>query len=148
MQDVHCSRSRRTVFVLKEEVKFMNQNPATQTLNPSLYLRLESAAVLGVCIAALIQLGCPGWLVAVLFLTPDLAMLGYLVNPKVGAISYNLAHFQLLAIGLAAFGLIVHLPTATFIGLIWLAHIEFDRTLGYGLKNSSFNDTHLGRIGK
>ncbi len=131
-----------------EEVKPMNQNPATQSLNPSFYLRLESAAILGACIAALIHLGCPWWLAAVLFFTPDFAMLGYLINPKVGAISYNLAHFQVLAIGLAAFGLISSLPTVIFIGLIWLAHIEFDRTFGYGLKNSSFNDTHLGRIGK
>jgi Domain of unknown function (DUF4260) len=123
-------------------------NPATQSLNPTNYLRFESAAVLGVCIVALSHLGCPWWLAAVFFLTPDLAMLGYLINPRVGAISYNLAHFQLFAIAIAALGLISSLPTATFIGLTWLAHIEFDRTLGYGLKNSSFQDTHLGRIGK
>jgi hypothetical protein len=137
-----------TVRLQNREVKRMNQNPVTQSLNPNFYLRLESAAVLGACVAALIYLGCPGWLVAVLFLTPDLAMLGYLINPQVGVISYNLAHFQLLAIGLGAVGLISSQPTITWIGLIWLAHIEFDRTLGYGLKNSSFNDTHLGRIGK
>ncbi len=133
----------------------MNLNQATQTqatqthnINPNFYLRLESAALLGVCIAALIHLGCPWWLAAVLFFTPDFALLGYLVNPKFGAISYNLAHFQVLAMGLGAFGFISSLPTITFIGLIWLAHIEFDRTFGYGLKNSSFQDTHLGRIGK
>jgi Domain of unknown function (DUF4260) len=139
-----------TVCFQNKEVKRMNKNPATQSLNlnPSFYLRLESAAVLGVCVAALIHLGCPWWVAAVLFFTPDFAMLGYLINPKVGAVSYNLAHFQVLAIGLAALGLISSLPTATFIGIIWLAHIEFDRTFGYGLKNSSFQDTHLGRIGK
>ena len=126
----------------------MNQKQATHNINPSLYLRLESAAVLGVCIAALVHLGCPWRLAAALFSTPDLAMLGYLINPQIGAIAYNLAHFQLLAIGLAALGFISSLPTITLIGLIWLAHIEFDRTLGYGLKNSSFKDTHLGRIGK
>jgi Domain of unknown function (DUF4260) len=126
----------------------MNQNSATTSFNSSFYLRLESAALLGVCIAALIHLGCPWWLAAVLFFTPDFAMLGYLVNPKVGAIGYNLAHFQLFAIGLGAFGLISSQLTIAWIGLIWLAHIEFDRTLGYGLKNSSFQDTHLGRIGK
>lgn len=56
--------------------------------------------------------------------------------------------FQLLATALAAFDLISSLLKITFIGLIWLAQIEFDRTLGYGLKNSSFNDTHFGRVGK
>ena len=33
--------------------------------------------------------------------------------------------------------------------LIWLAHIGFDRALGYGLKHpSAFQHTHLGLIGK
>jgi hypothetical protein len=144
---VFAFKANSVCFEIKE-VKFMNQNSAIKNLNPSFYLRLESAAVLGVCVATLIYLACPWWLAAMLFFTPDLAMLGYLVNPKVGAISYNIAHFQVLAIGLAAIGLILRLPTATFIGFIWLAHIEFDRTFGYGLKNSSFQDTHLGRIGK
>jgi hypothetical protein len=35
------------------------------------------------------------------------------------------------------------------LALIWLAHIGFDRMLGYGLKyQSGFGDTHLGRIGR
>ena len=34
-------------------------------------------------------------------------------------------------------------------GLIWIAHVGFDRALGYGLKYASgFGDTHLGRIGR
>jgi hypothetical protein len=32
---------------------------------------------------------------------------------------------------------------------IWIAHIGFDRALGYGLKyGSGFTHTHLGRIGR
>jgi hypothetical protein len=35
------------------------------------------------------------------------------------------------------------------LALIWLAHIGFDRALGYGLKYAAgFGFTHLGRIGK
>ena len=35
------------------------------------------------------------------------------------------------------------------LGLLWVAHVGFDRMMGYGLKESSgFNDTHLGRIGR
>ncbi len=35
------------------------------------------------------------------------------------------------------------------IALIWLVHISVDRALGYGLKlPGSFQDTHLGRIGR
>lgn len=35
------------------------------------------------------------------------------------------------------------------VGALWLAHIGFDRALGFGLKEvSGFQDTHLGRIGR
>nr|WP_317038961.1 DUF4260 family protein [Urechidicola croceus] len=35
------------------------------------------------------------------------------------------------------------------IGIILFGHASFDRMLGYRLKNSdSFNNTHLGKIGK
>jgi hypothetical protein len=44
-------------------------------------------------------------------------------------------------------GLIVDAETAVQIGLIWLAHIGVDRTVGYGLKYpSGFKDTHLQRV--
>ena len=40
-------------------------------------------------------------------------------------------------------------PLTLSIAMIWLAHIGFDRALGYGLKYSAgFGFTHLGRIGK
>jgi hypothetical protein len=40
-------------------------------------------------------------------------------------------------------------PLILSIAMIWLAHIGFDRALGYGLKyTSGFGFTHLGRIGK
>jgi hypothetical protein len=39
-------------------------------------------------------------------------------------------------------------PLVLSIAMIWLAHIGFDRALGYGLKYSvGFGFTHLGRIG-
>jgi Domain of unknown function (DUF4260) len=39
-------------------------------------------------------------------------------------------------------------PLLTAVGLIWIAHIGFDRALGYGLKYPTrFGDTHLGRRG-
>ena len=47
------------------------------------------------------------------------------------------------ALGFAAYG------PALALGLIWLAHIGFDRALGYGLKSASgFRDTHLGAPGR
>ena len=78
------------------------------------------------------------------FLLPDLSFLGYLLGPKVGAWSYNALHTTVLPVLIAALGGPVTWPYT----LIWLAHIGFDRALGYGLKYSSaFGDTHLGRLG-
>jgi hypothetical protein len=46
-------------------------------------------------------------------------------------------------------GLALASPLVLSIAMIWLAHIGFDRALGYGLKYSAgFGFTHLGRIGK
>ena len=43
-------------------------------------------------------------------------------------------------------GFLVGVPAAAAGGLIWIAHIGFDRALGYGLKYpTGFGDTHLGR---
>ena len=83
------------------------------------------------------------------FLLPDLSFTGYLFGPRVGAISYNLAHsyFGAIALTIAGFAMANALVLAG--GLIWFAHIGFDRALGYGLKYAQgFSYTHLGNIGK
>ena len=39
-------------------------------------------------------------------------------------------------------------PQVLAVGLIWAAHVGFDRALGYGLKYpDGFGMTHLGSIG-
>lgn len=90
------------------------------------------------------------WLVfALLFLTPDLSMLGYLVGPRIGAVAYNAGHSHLLPASLAALALVLGSQTALLGAVIWIAHIGFDRFAGYGLKyGSRFFDTHLGRVGR
>ena len=93
--------------------------------------------------------GGPWWVYAVLFLAPDISFLGYLAGPKAGAIAYNAVHSYIVPMALltAGFGFAPSLLLA--IAIIWLAHIGFDRALGYGLKYSAgFGFTHLGRIGK
>jgi hypothetical protein len=46
-------------------------------------------------------------------------------------------------------GFSISSPLLLSIAMIWLAHIGFDRALGFGLKYSAgFGFTHLGRIGK
>lgn len=83
-----------------------------------------------------------------LFLAPDLGALGYLAGRRAGALTYNLTHTEIGPLLLVAFGLTMT-PELLPVAIIWLAHIGFDRLLGYGLKYpSSFHRTHLGEIGR
>jgi hypothetical protein len=112
-------------------------------------LRLEGFATLAATVALYAHAGFSWPAFALFFLAPDLAMLAYLFGPRAGAMGYNLAHTYVLALGLALAGLFAGVPIAAAGGLIWAAHIGFDRGLGYGLKYpSGFGDTHLGRIGR
>jgi len=110
--------------------------------------RLEGLAALGLGVAAYIGLG-QSWLVfALLFFVPDLFMLGYLRSARFGAASYNLVHTYAAPALLALLGLAIG-PLAYGVAAIWVAHIGFDRMLGYGLKlDAGFEHTHLGPIGK
>jgi hypothetical protein len=112
-------------------------------------LRLEGLCVLMVSLLAYAKFG-EGWAIfALFFFTPDLSFLGYLAGPKFGAILYNSAHSFIGALALLAGGVLLSIPVAVTAGLIWAAHIGFDRALGYGLKYSTgFGFTHLGLIGR
>lgn len=91
------------------------------------------------------NLGLPVWLWILLFFTPDIGMLGYLVNTKVGALSYNIFHHKGLALAIAFTGYYLHNDVLTATGILLFAHSAFDRMLGYGLKFAdSFKHTHLG----
>lgn len=84
-----------------------------------------------------------------LFFAPDISMLGYLINPKIGAFTYNLFHHFTVGIIIALIGFYFFNTTLLMIGSILIAHSAFDRILGYGLKYpDDFKNTHLGRIGK
>ena len=115
----------------------------------SAVLRLEGAAAFAAAIALYGHDGFSWLAFAVLFLAPDLSMLAYLVGPRAGAFAYDLVHTYALALPLAVAGFAVGSTVASALALIWIAHIGFDRMLGYGLKyRSGFGDTHLGRIGR
>ena len=110
--------------------------------------RLEGLAALAAAVTAYSWLGQSWLLFALLFLAPDLFMLGYLRSPRLGALTYNLGHTYVTPALLALFGLWTG-PLAYGLAAIWVAHIGFDRLLGYGLKlDAGFGQTHLGPIGK
>jgi len=112
-------------------------------------LKLEYAAFLLLGIYAFAQTGYSWWWFAGLFLAPDISMLGYIINNKVGAFFYNLFHHFGVAIVVYLAGTALSLPYLQVIGTILFSHSAFDRILGYGLKYpDSFQNTHLGKIGK
>ena len=94
-------------------------------------------------------LGYAWWWFFVLFLAPDLSMIGYLINPSAGAFTYNLVHHKGLAVILFLLGGVAQLQGLQLAGAIMLGHSSFDRVMGYGLKYpDAFQHTHLGMIGK
>lgn len=113
---------------------------------PRVLLRLESLAVGAAAIVAFHHSQESWTLFAVLFLFPDLSMLGYVAGPRVGAVSYNALHWYVFPLVFIAIGTKAGLGHVLSIGLIWVAHIAMDRALGFGLKYSEgFGATHLGK---
>jgi hypothetical protein len=115
---------------------------------PRTWLRLEGAAAL--VAGAALYLGSGGqpvWLIPLL-LVVDVSMVGYLIGPRPGAITYNLAHNW--ASGLLVLGAGAALPSTLLLlaGAILVGHVGMDRLAGYGLKYpTAFADTHLGYLG-
>lgn len=118
------------------------------TGNALIWIRLEGFAMLALSMVLYFELGHPWWVFLALFLVPDLSMFGYLANPRVGCACYNVVHSYVIPFGLLTFGLATDRLDLVSLVCIWIGHIGFDRSLGYGLKYpGSFKDTHLGKLG-
>lgn len=119
----------------------------TALLAPRTLVRLEGLVAL---VAAILLYSWQGgnWvLLAVLFLAPDVSMVGYVAGPRLGSATYNLVHTYIAPAVMAGLGLATRHPWVTFMALILFAHIGVDRLLGYGLKYpGAFRDTHLQRL--
>lgn len=126
---------------------------------PRIWLRLEGGAVFLLATLIYAIAGHGWWLFLALFFVPDVSFAAYLLGRGAGALGYNLLHSYLLPLallpltrmhvdvllpGLSGLNLT---PAMQAVPLVWIAHIGFDRMLGYGLKYpSGFKDTHLGRL--
>ena len=112
-----------------------------------LYLQLEALAAFSLASVVYAQQHFSWWLYGSLFFVPDLFMLGYLVNPRIGALIYNLGHTYVVPCLLIGISALSHAALVFAVALIWCAHIGFDRTMGYGLKcDSGFKVTHLQKL--
>jgi hypothetical protein len=113
-------------------------------MNPRPLLRLEGAAVLIVSLFSY-HWSQGSWLpFCLLFLVPDLSMLGYAAKVRVGAITYNAIHTYVGPLVWAGYSFGSNRPAIFSLSLRWIAHIGLDRMLGFGLKSPTrFNHTHL-----
>jgi hypothetical protein len=117
--------------------------------SPQVLLHLEGAALLVGSLVLYGELGVSWWLFVLLFLAPDLALLAYLGKDKrLAAMCYNIAHTYVLPVGLFVLGFIAERGWMMGLALIWVAHIGFDRLLGFGLKYPTvFKPTHVQQAG-
>ena len=108
-------------------------------------IQIEELIMFLGCIYLFSRLDLKWWLFPALLLVPDLAMVGYLCNPAVGAILYNIVHFKGTAVIIGLYGLAKGNKTLMLAGIILLAHSTMDRSIGAGLKYfDSFWHTNLG----
>lgn len=114
-------------------------------------LRIEEAAMTLAAIYFLFisEIDLPVWAWILLFLSPDIGMVGYLFGNKTGAVCYNLFHHKGLALAIAFAGCYVDNEIMKVAGILLFAHSSFDRIMGYGLKYfTGFKHTHLGSLEK
>jgi len=78
-------------------------------------LKLEELFLLGLSIFLFSRLDYGwGWY-ALLFLTPDLSMIGYLHSPRFGSWTYNLVHHKGLSVTLYILGYLLSNPALMFV---------------------------------
>lgn len=112
-------------------------------------LKLEELGQFLLSILLFSQLDYAWWIFPACILLPDLSMVGYLLNSKIGAWLYNFFHHKFVAIAIFILGLELSSSLITLAGAILFGHSAMDRIFGYGLKfDDNFKNTHLGWIGK
>ena len=97
---------------------------------PRALLHFEGAAVLAVALFCYQQIHASWLLFGLLFLVPDLSMIGFAAGVRMGAAAYNLVHTEVLPVLLGIASAWTHHSRALAIALIWASHIGFDRLLG------------------
>ncbi|MFN2254899.1 MAG: DUF4260 domain-containing protein [Candidatus Promineifilaceae bacterium] len=125
-----------------------NLMPGKKKLSmPRLMLHAEGLALLAGSVLLYARLDFSWLTFALLYFTPDLALLVYLADKRSGAVLYNLLHTIILPLGLGLFSFLAGFQPGIQVALIWLAHIGMDRAAGYGFKYPHKDkETHFSRI--
>src|SRR6478609_6699144 len=93
--EIHVRRPRHLVVRRRESqadregVRMAAEARGQVSGTPRVLLRLEGLVLGVLCIWLFAGTGASWWLFAALILAPDLGMLGYLANPRLGATIYN-----------------------------------------------------------
>jgi hypothetical protein len=112
-------------------------------------IRIEELGMFLFSIFLFGQLHFAWWWFLALILLPDISMIGYTANNKIGAICYNIVHHKSVALALYVGGFYLHNELVELAGIILFGHSSMDRMMGYGLKYfEGFKFTSLGIIGK
>jgi hypothetical protein len=134
-------QSTQTMIEIKN-----NNGSATGYVN--WILRLEGLIVLICTLLTFKHFSLASWKTFFLFFFfPDISFLGYVVGKKFGSIFYNVMHSYTAPLVIGALMWAGYFVDFSYLIIIWIGHIGFDRALGYGLKYSTgFEYTHLGII--
>ena len=112
-------------------------------------IQTEEALMFAATLYAFSYFGMSWWWFIAFILLPDIGMVGYIFNARVGAYSYDVFHHRGVAVLVALAGLMTGSVMVQFISFILFSHSCMDRMLGYGLKDErGFRYTHLGEVGK
>ncbi|WP_084080373.1 DUF4260 family protein [Edaphobacter aggregans] len=105
-------------------------------IRPDLLLRLEALLVLLIALICYSGLHGSSLLFLVLFLVPDVSLLGYLAegHGRFAATFYNALHCYAVPLGVALIAFRLHSVVTGRITVIWVAHIALDRFIGFGFE--------------
>lgn len=110
-------------------------------------VRVENGMALAASFYMYVHLNFPLWLFFVLLFVPDITMIGYAINTRIGATVYNWGHSLIIPLLFFMSYLFFLNEYLLIISIVWLAHIFMDRLFGFGLKyKDSFNTTHIQKL--
>jgi hypothetical protein len=103
--------------------------------------RLDGGAIAALSAVLFVLAGFACWWLLALFLVFDLSFIGYAINNRAGAFSYNLVHnFVARWTLVAVYSILLNAGIAwwplAFIAGCWFFQVGADRALGYGPRPS------------
>ncbi len=115
--------------------------------NMKLLIQLEELSLFGGAIYLFTLTPFAWWIFPLLLFVPDLSMLGYMTDTKLGSIIYNFFHHRGVIVILYFLALFIKFDVLILVSIILFAHSTLDRVFGYGLKYSDdFKHTHLNEL--